>query len=66
MLWIVHKGNYTTENIVWMGGYNLIPLLLFFLGNYERRCDISWRNFMLSRQPGCSGTRDSEPSIPGI
>lgn len=46
MLWIVRKADYTTENVVIMGSFFLMPLILFLLRNHEVRRGITWRNFM--------------------
>lgn len=51
MLWIVHKANFTTQNIILMGSFSLVPLFLFLLRGYEVRRGINWRNFK-SPPPG--------------
>lgn len=46
VLWIVKKANYTAQNIFIMGGFCLVPLILFLLRSHEVRHGITWRNFM--------------------
>ncbi|MCO5053101.1 MAG: hypothetical protein M9920_12450 [Verrucomicrobiae bacterium] len=50
LLWIVNKANYTPQNIVIMGSFCLVPLILFLLRNHEVCRGITWRNFTLPPQ----------------
>ena len=66
MLWVVNKANYTTQNILLMGSFSLVPLFLFFLRNYEVRRGITWRNFKSPPQPIPSESKRMAPSSPAV
>jgi len=62
MLWIVNKADYTTENIILMGSFSLVPVFLFLLRNYEVRRGITWRNFTSPPQPSSSASNPATSS----
>jgi hypothetical protein len=66
MLWVVNKANYTTQNIVIMGSFCLVPVVLFLLRNYEVRRGITWRNFMSPPEPIPSANERAAPPSPAL